>query len=110
MVILTCIVCACAIAVAGVTQCKVYNSNSTVKLTQRIVEASGTWITIPLELNEVSSKEIRVRVCIYDMDTNSSAGCKLCVIKPYSLGDEFKFSGYTTGHTYQLEIDTASCD
>lgn len=103
-------ICSSTIVFAGVTQCRVYNSNSNVKLVQKIVEAdSNGKIYIGLLLDQINSQETRVRVCIWDLDASKSAGCETLYI------EKGKVSGggavwLEKGHTYELSIDTASCD
>ena len=104
-------ICSSTIVFAGVTQCRVYNSNSNVKLVQKIVEADDFGqITISLQLDEKNPQQTRVRVCIWDLDDNTSAGCKTCYILKGETYESTTVGGLEKGHTYELSIDIASCD
>lgn len=93
------------------TKCRVYNSNSEVKLVQKLVQAYNNGsIKINLKLDQLNSQQTVVRVCIWDLDDNKSAGCKTCYIQPAFKDSETIVTGLENGHTYELSIDTASCD
>ena len=92
------------------TKCRVYNSNSEVKLVQKLVESYNGSIKINLKLDQLNSQRTVVRVCIWDLDDSKSAGCKTCYIQPAFKDSETIVYGLESGHTYELSIDTASCD
>lgn len=92
------------------TKCRVYNSNSEVKLVQKLVQSYDGCIKINLKLDQLNSQQTVVRVCIWDLDDNKSAGCKTCYIRPAFKDSETTVCGLESGHTYELSIDTASCD
>ena len=103
-------ICSSTIVFAGVTQCRVYNSNSNVKLGQKIAEADNYGrIYISLQLDQENSQQTRVRVCIWDLDADKSAGCETIYIDKGAVSKSVPVY-LEAGHTYELSIDTASCD
>jgi len=103
-------ICSSTIIFAGVTQCRVYNSNSNVKLVQKIAEADDYGkIYISLLLDQKNSQQTRVRVCIWDLDDNKSAGCETIYIDKGDISQSVPVY-LEKGHTYELSIDTASCE